>query len=227
MSDKKTRFLEITERLKQALQLPSDLRLAGSLGLKQSTWSTSKTRGSLPKVAIDALLEREGISPEYIYNGTGRVYLEDDGHSWHSGLVKRLQHLALPNTHALLVREGHKAADIKAAAAGKQAPSMELLRDWRRISNVDLNWVISGDATEQPNDEEQALLALYRKATPDRQKAILAALVVASTKFDDDVPAQKPRIKQRAGAQSQQIAGDVSGPIVFAPNNKTKTRSKK
>lgn len=227
MSDKIAGVIDVLMRLKAVMDTPDDAALAPMLGMSKTALNNRKMRGSLPKAAIDALLEREGISPEYIYNGTGRVYLEDDGHSWHSGLVKRLQHLALPNTHALLVREGHKAADIKAAAAGKQAPSMELLRDWRRISNVDLNWVISGDATEQPNDEEQALLALYRKATPDRQKAILAALVVASTKFDDDVPAQKPRIKQRAGAQSQQIAGDVSGPIVFAPNNKTKTRSKK
>ena len=227
MSDKKDGFIAVVRRLLDVMGVENEVVLAQRLGFKQPTWSMRKTRGSLPVEAINRLIQEEGLNPEFIYNGTGNVMVEDDGHTWHDGFVKRLQHLNLETMQGLLVREGHKAADIKAAAAGKQAPSIELLRDWRRISNVDLNWVISGDAIEQPNDEEQALLALYRKATPERQKAILAALVVASTKFDDDVPAQKPRIKQRAGAQSQQIAGDVSGPIVFAPNNKTKTRSKK
>lgn len=203
MSDKNSRFLEVAERLKLALDLPSDLRLATALGMKQSTWSTSKTRGTLPTAAIDDLIEREGLNPEFIYNGTGNVMIEDDGHTWHDGFVKRLQHLNLETMQGLLVREGHKASDIKAVVAGKQQPTMELLRDWRRIGRMDLNWVINGDLAETPNDEEQALLLLYRKATPERQKELLATLVVESTR------SAAPAVKQKAGKQSVQVAGNL------------------
>lgn len=203
MPEKKAGFLEVTERLKMALDISSDVKLAAALGLKQSTWSTSKTRGTLPVGAIDALIERQGLNPEFIYNGTGRVMVEEDGHTWHDGFVKRLQHLTLETVEGLLVREGHTAKDIQAVAAGKKQPRMELLRDWRRISNVDLNWVINGDMSQSQSEEEQALLMLYRKATPERQKELLASLVVESTR---NTPS---KVTQKAGKQSLQVAGNL------------------
>ena len=203
MSDKNTRFLDVSSRLKSVLGVRSDLQLAKHLGMLQGTWSMNKTRGTLPTEAINALIAREGLNPEFIYNGTGNVMVEDDGHTWHDGFVKRLQHLNLETMQGLLVREGHKASDIKAVVAGKQQPTMELLRDWRRIGRVDLNWVINGDLAETPNDEEQALLLLYRKATPERQKELLATLVVESTR------SAAPAVKQKAGKQSVQVAGNL------------------
>lgn len=203
MSDKNTRFLDVSSRLKSVLGVRSDLQLAKHLGMLQGTWSMNKTRGTLPTEAINALIAREGLNPEFIYNGTGNVMIEDDGHTWHDGFVKRLQHLNLETMQGLLVREGHKASDIKAVVAGKQQPTMELLRDWRRIGRVDLNWVINGDLAETPNDEEQALLLLYRKATPERQKELLATLVVESTR------SAAPAVKQKAGKQSVQVAGNL------------------
>lgn len=204
MPEKTAGFLEVAERLKMALDISSDVKLAAALGLKQSTWSTSKTRGTLPIGAINALIEREGLNPEFIYKGTGRVMVEEDGHTWHDGFIKRLQQLTLETVEGLLVREGHTAKDIQAVAAGKKQPNMELLRDWRRISNVDLNWVISGDLPQGPTEEEQALLMLYRKATPERQKDLLASLVIESTRSTPS------KVNQKAGKQSLQVAGNLA-----------------
>lgn len=203
MSDKTQGVIEVLERLKVALNLPDEASLAPLLGMSRTALNNRKVRGSMPAENIDALVEREGLNPEFIYNGTGNVMVEDDGHTWHDGFVKRLQHLNLETMQGLLVREGHKPSDIKAVAAGKQQPTMELLRDWRRIGRVDLNWVINGDLAETPSEEEQALLMLYRKAAPERQKELLAALVVESTR------SQAPAIKQKSGKQSVQVAGNL------------------
>ena len=203
MSDKKDGFIAVVRRLLDVMGVENEVVLAQRLGFKQPTWSMRKTRGSLPVEAINRLIQEEGLNPEFIYNGTGNVMVEDDGHTWHDGFVKRLQHLNLETMQGLLVREGHKASDIKAVVAGKQQPTMELLRDWRRIGRMDLNWVINGDLAETPNDEEQALLLLYRKATPERQKELLATLVVESTR------SAAPAVKQKAGKQSLQVAGNL------------------
>lgn len=203
MSDKTQGVIEVLERLKVALNLPDEASLAPLLGMSRTALNNRKVRGSMPTGNIDALVEREGLNPEFIYNGTGNVMVEDDGHTWHDGFVKRLQHLNLETMQGLLVREGHKASDIKAVVAGKQQPTMELLRDWRRIGRMDLNWVINGDMAAMPSEEEQALLTLYRKATPERQKELLAALVVESTR------SAAPAVKQKAGKQSVQVAGNL------------------
>lgn len=215
MSDKTQGVIEVLERLKVALNLPDEASLAPLLGMSRTALNNRKVRGSMPTGNIDALVEREGLNPEFIYNGTGNVMIEDDGHTWHDGFVKRLQHLNLETMQGLLVREGHKASDIKAVVAGKQQPTMELLRDWRRIGRMDLNWVINGDLAETPNDEEQALLLLYRKATPERQKELLATLVVESTR------SAAPAVKQKAGKQSVQVAGNLDAGSLSLGNTTT------
>ena len=204
MSDKSLGFMEMVKRLMAVMSVDSEVALAQLLGFKQNTWSMRKSRGSIPTDAIDALIASEGLNAEYVYKGTGRPYAEEDGHTWHDGFVKRLQHLKQGSVQDLLEREGHLAKDTKAVADGKNQPSVELLRDWRRISNVDLNWVINGDLSQGPTEEEQALLLLYRKATPERQKELLASLVVESTR---NTPS---KVTQKAGKQSLQVAGNLS-----------------
>lgn len=205
MSDKSIGIIDVLNRLKMVFNLPDEASLASLLGMSKSALNNRKRRDSMPTAAIDNLLNKEGINPEYIYKGTGRVTLENEGHTWQDGFLKRLQHLSIKTTQDLLIREGHTLKDIKAVLAGKQRPSIELLRDLQRITRIDLNWLINAEIAETPTQEEQALLQLYRKAGAERQKAVLASLIVA-----DNTPQQQPQnIKQKAGKQSVQVAGDL------------------
>lgn len=106
--------------------------------------------------------------------------------------------------------------------------TLTALRDYQAISHIDLNWLICArpaEATDSLSNDERMLLDLYRSAsTADKQFIIRSAMMAERAEKRDSA---SRGAKQKSGAQSQQIAGDVSGPIVFAPNNKTKTRSKK
>lgn len=158
-------FIETIERLKFVLEIPSDVQLAEKLGLKQSAWARRKARASLPKELIDALINSEGLNPEFIYDGIGPVHLDVDGESWASGFHKRIQQtIGLETYIGILVHEGHSKAALKAVAAGKQEPSAKLLRDIRRCLQVDMNWLICGDAEGALDRDERALIAAYRKA---------------------------------------------------------------
>lgn len=163
MVDRNVGFSSVVGRLLLALDLPSESQLAAALGLKQSTWSTRKTRGSLPAEAIDALIERDQLNPEFIYRGTGPVHVDVDAGSWEASYRKRLKQ-CLVEYRPVLVSQGHKAADLKATADGKKEALPALLRDMRRFLTVDLNWLLTGEIATEVTPEERALLSAYRNA---------------------------------------------------------------
>lgn len=173
MSDKNVGFLEVADRLRMALDLDSEQQLAARLGLKQSAWSTRKTRDSLPITKIDTLIQSEQLNPEFIYHGIGSVHLDIDAESWQAGFHKRLaQSLSLETYVGILVREGYKASQLKAVATGKAEPTAQLLRDLRRCLQLDLNWLVCGDSGAALTDYERSLLAGYRKADAPQQQAV-------------------------------------------------------
>lgn len=165
MSDKNSGFLAIANRLRTALDISSDALLAERLGLKYSAWSMRKSRGTLPTQEIDALINAEGLNPEFIYDGKGPVHLDVDGESWSDGFQKRLaQSLRLENYIGVLIPEGHSRAQLKSIATGKTEPPAKLLRDMRRCLALDLNWLVCGDTDAALDRDERALVAAYRKA---------------------------------------------------------------
>ena len=219
MSDKNSGFNEVIERLKLALRLPSENKLAAALGMGQSTYSTRKTRNQLPKDAIDQLIASRGLSPDYVYDGVGSVFVEDEqGHTWHQGFNQRLTSELGADAIGWLQREGHAVKALKAVSIGKQPPPLELLRDMRRFLKVDLNHVFTGEIIEAPSIVEEAMLKLYRSANAEAQQATLAALVVATqsapaaqiVKPMAQALSELPGARQRAGNKSIQIAGSVS-----------------
>lgn len=158
-------FLEVLSRLKLVLDVDGDAAVAVRLGLSKTAFNNRKLRGSLPTSAIEALIESEGLSREFIYEGTGSVHVDTDAGSWEAGLNKRLaQSLGLATYVDVLVREGYAKAALKAVAGGKQAPLPKLLRDMRRCLALDLNWLVCGDTDTALSQEERALVAAYRKA---------------------------------------------------------------
>jgi hypothetical protein len=72
---KRLAFTAVTARLLRVLGIPSENQLAARLGMKQSTWSSRKTRGALPTVAIDRLIKQEQLNPAYVYEGRGSFHL--------------------------------------------------------------------------------------------------------------------------------------------------------
>ncbi|WP_310613046.1 hypothetical protein [Limnohabitans sp.] len=180
MVDKNVGFLGVADRLRLALDLPSEAQLAERLGMKQSAWSTRKTRGQLPTAEIDALISAEGLNPEFIYEGTGPVHLDVDGESWESGFRKRVEQSLGQSTYTdVLVREGHKKTDLKAALTGKQAPSAKLLRDMRRSLQLDMNWLICGDTDTALSRDERAVVDAYRSATKEGKTTIAQVAAMA------------------------------------------------
>lgn len=194
-------FSGTTARLMAALGHDTEQELAAALGLSQTAWAKRKMRDSFPTAAADEVIQRENLNPEYIYEGTGRVYVEDEGHTWADGLAARLKLLSLGTYQALLEQAGHKGEDVRAVVAGKKEPGMSLLRDIRRLSRADLNWLISGEQPDTPNAEEQAVLALYRKASAAQQKAVLASLVMGDAQ-------EAPK-----GRSAPVFANTFSGPV--------------
>jgi hypothetical protein len=182
MSDKNTGVLPIFERLKSSMQLRSDAELAASLGLSKTAFNNRKLRNSLPKTEIDSLMIRKGLNPDFIYDGVGSVFEEDqNGHTWEQGFQSRIASVLSAYAVDLLKREGYKARELKAVINDNERRPLPLLRDLRRNLNVDLNWLISGEIIETPSIVEEALLKLYRQASAEVQQDVLSRLVVANS----------------------------------------------
>jgi transcriptional regulator with XRE-family HTH domain len=180
MVDKNVGFLGVANRLRLALDLPSEAQLAERLGMKQSAWSTRKTRDQLPIKEIDALISAEGLNPEFIYKGDGSVHLDVDNESWSNGFQKRIeQSIGLATYMELLIREGHTKTTLKAVLAGKQEPTSKLLRDMRRCLQLDMNWLICGDIDTALNKEERAVVDSYRRATKEGKTTIAQVASIA------------------------------------------------
>jgi transcriptional regulator with XRE-family HTH domain len=232
MSDKNSGLIETLDRLKRALRTTEDAALAAELGMSKEALSNRKRRNSFPKEAIDNLIVSKGLSPDYVYDGLGSVFVEDEhGHTWEQGLAARLASELESVAIGWLQREGHAVKAVKAVAAGKQPPSLELLRDMRRYLKVDLNWLLTGEIIEAPSIVEEALLKLYRQANAETQQAVLSGLVVAAQK-----PKPKPKppplselpgAAQRAGAKSVQISGSVSGGAVISTGDTHAAKAKR
>lgn len=173
-------FIDVTQRLKDVLSLSSDRELVAALGIRYSTFTMRKSRGALPTEHIDALISREGLNPEFVYRGTGKLHLEDDEHKWVDGFYARLLPLFKVETFVRALQSaGHKATELKQLEKKKAAPALELLRDLRRQKLVDLNWLFTGEAEERPNPNELTLLKLYRSAPAEKKNAVLMELIAA------------------------------------------------
>lgn len=190
MSDKKVMFLEVTERLKLALDISSEVLLAERLELKYSAWSMRKSRNTLPKAQIDALIEREQLNPEFIYHGTGPVHVPVDGVAWGPKFQATLA-AALEQEEGWLVREGYQKKTLKSIAAGKASLSPDdvwpLIRDLRKVCKIDLNAFFCDEPGAALNADEEALIDAYRKAQTSgkefiRQAAGMAANVKSAEK---------------------------------------------
>jgi transcriptional regulator with XRE-family HTH domain len=175
-------FLLVFSRLKQALRLTSDVDLASALAMSKAAFDKRKLRGSLPKQAIDNLIVERGLSPDYIYDGAGSVFVEDEhGHTWEQGFNQRLAAELGADARAWLARETHEEKTLKAVKAGNQTPSIKLLRDMCRFLKVDLNYLFTGEIIEAPSIVEEALLKLYRQSPAEVQQEVLSRLVVANS----------------------------------------------
>jgi hypothetical protein len=177
MSDKNSGVIDVFGRLKTALNADSDKEIAVALGVQPTALNMQKKRGHLPREAIDALIAKEGLNAEWVYEGTGRMYLDDDAQSWDAGFRTRLaQCLGLATYQGVLVAQGYKATELKKVASGKTDPVPKLLRDMALYLRIDLGWLLTG--TVPMSKSETELLAAFKAADSTAKAAILA--VVAS-----------------------------------------------
>lgn len=178
MGEEKIKFLEVVGRLKLVLGIAEDAAVAGRLGLSTTAFNNRKLRGSLPTAAIDALLDREELNPEFIYQGTGPVHVPVDGAAWGKRFSAALAD-ALKHNEGWLVREGYKKTELKAIAAGKAALPPEalwrLVRDLRQVCRIDLNSFFCDEPTTAMNADEEALVAAYRTVDKTGKAFILNA----------------------------------------------------
>lgn len=215
MVDKNLGFLEVLQRLKMALDCSDDVQVAARLGISKTAFNNRKLRGSLPVEAIDALIQDEGLNPEFIYQGIGSVHLDIDGESWQAGFNKRLaQSLGMETYLGILVREGYKANQLKEVAKGLREPSPQMLRDMRRCLQLDLNWLVCGDSDAALTPYERSLLVGYRKADAPQQQAVGLMLSAFAP------PAPRPaKTQQKAGKQSIQITGPIESGATLNTGN--------
>jgi len=179
MPDENNAFAEVTDRLKRALNLSTDVQLRDSLGFAATAWSNRKTRGSLPAKEISELIEKEGLNEDYIWKGEGPVHVAIDGEAWANGLTKRVASVLIHESYrGVLVSQGYKEKDLKAVAAGKQEPPMALLRDMHLHLGIDLNWLICDEPSMSV--QEKGLIHNYRRAGEDGQRLIDHTVVFAT-----------------------------------------------
>jgi hypothetical protein len=78
-----------------------------------------------------------------------------------------------------LVSQGYKDKDLKAVAAGKQEPSLALLRDLHLHLNIDLHWLICDEPALSV--QEKGLIHNYRRSGEDGQHLIDQTVVYAAS----------------------------------------------
>lgn len=207
MSDKISGFLDVLARLKLALGCSDDATVATRLGLSKTAFNNRKLRGSLPTDEIDTLIESEGLSAAFIYQGTGAVHMDSDAQSWEAGFKKRLkQSLSLKTYTDVLVSQGYKTAKLNAVANGKEDPPPRLLRDLQVLFGIDTNWLVMGDTSSSLSGAERDLIDAYRKSPAAGQEFIRRAAGMAAT-----TPPKPTKVKQVASgsAPTIQVGGSV------------------
>ncbi len=70
-----TDFNAALNRIHQVAGTKTQVQLAAVLGIRQSSISDAKRRGSLPADWVLKMLERFGVNPEWLKNGHGDIYL--------------------------------------------------------------------------------------------------------------------------------------------------------
>ncbi len=68
-------FHQVYERIREATRARTQVELAKVLGIKQSSISDAKRRGSIPADWFLTLFEERGINPDWLKKGTGPVFL--------------------------------------------------------------------------------------------------------------------------------------------------------
>ena len=206
-------FADVASRLRLVLDLSSDVQLAEKLGLKQSAWSTRKTRNNLPTEAIDELIESECLNPEFIYQGNGPVHRDLNELDWEAIFWQRMAKRLPQTSRNTMVRdtaerteeERYTQAQLKGIAEGKYAPTPKerqgarhlarFLRDMRRSLKTDLNWLICGDLDSALAADERALIEAYRKAPSVGKEFIRRAAGMAANVTAKDPAPAAPKIE--------------------------------
>jgi hypothetical protein len=218
-------FASVIQRLRLVLEVDSDLVLAEKLGLKTTAWAMRKARGSLPRAEIDAILKKEEINPEFIYNGTGNVHIPVEGASWED--LYRERAALINEVWDYLKPMGHSKQRVAALAKASAdvAPYLQLLRDVHHITRVDLTWLITAQRAEaiEYTREERDLVGAYRSASSQGKQFIRNAAGMASGQALSELPGDS----QRAGAKSVQIAGSVSGGAVISTGDTHASKAKR
>ncbi|RQW89921.1 MAG: hypothetical protein EHM79_02115 [Geobacter sp.] len=73
-------FELVINRLKQALNLKKDSDIADLLGFTKTTFSQRKKRGALPVDKIKLICNENSLSEDWIFNGTGEMYVSEPIH---------------------------------------------------------------------------------------------------------------------------------------------------
>lgn len=72
-------FHQVYERIREATNARTQVELAAVLGIKQSSISDAKRRGSIPADWFLTLFEERGINPDWLKKGVGPVFLRTCG----------------------------------------------------------------------------------------------------------------------------------------------------
>lgn len=176
-------FQAVVDRLRLVLDCPTETAVGAKLGFTQSTWATRKMRGSIPRKEIDALIQREHLNAEFIYNGTGDVYLPEDGETWHDRYAKRAKLHDMDSEW--LFSRGHAKKVIEATRSPKPGTQpfqvLALLHDWSQLHGIDLNWLLGVDRKRAPTasdltPDEAALISAFRSAPAAERELMLRML---------------------------------------------------
>ena len=73
-----TYFQEIYDRFRQVTNAPTQVELAKVLGIRQSSISDAKRRGSIPPEWYLTLFEKFGLNPDWLKKGMGPMYLRTE-----------------------------------------------------------------------------------------------------------------------------------------------------
>lgn len=71
-------FSEIYDRIREVTNAPTQVALAKVLGIRQSSISDAKRRGSIPPEWYLTLFDRFGLNPDWLKKGVGPMYLRTE-----------------------------------------------------------------------------------------------------------------------------------------------------
>lgn len=77
-------FDEVYERIKEAIDVKTQMELANALDIKQSSISDAKKRRAIPSEWLIKLYDRESLNPDWLRWGVGPVRLNKQDEGWKS-----------------------------------------------------------------------------------------------------------------------------------------------